>query len=52
MKIRGFRYIVIVTVMQLAIVPRIDVLERREISRTRRIIDGIKIDSFNSNLLA
>lgn len=51
MKIRGFRYVVIITITQFSFLPRIDVLDRRKISRARRIIDGIEINLFHGNLL-
>lgn len=51
MQIRGLRHIMIVTVTQFAIVPCIDVLNRCEVFRTRRIIDGVEVDSLHINPL-
>jgi hypothetical protein len=50
MKIRSFWQVVIITVTQFAILPGIDIFECGEVSCTRRIVDGVEVDSFHGNL--
>lgn len=51
MQIRGLRHVVIVTVAQFAVLPRVDVLDRREVPRARRIIDGVEVDPLRGDSL-